>query len=90
MTTSTRSNELKELRERLAEISKQLDNEQHPSKRESLINEEQRALAQIRDLSDETLEVDDALAKRLVDEQGANADEIPILPDEATESDVDA
>jgi len=81
--TTDRIEEIDELRKRLAEIGKDLnDLEEGDERRADLIDEEHRLEARLQQLSDDSVSDNEGVAERLVDEEGANADEIPKLPDE--------
>lgn len=77
------------VRKRLAEVAKDLDDlvEDDGSRRSELIEEEHRLQARLQHLADDSVSENEGAAERLVDEEGANADEIPKLPDESEESD---
>ncbi|REK23980.1 MAG: hypothetical protein DWQ40_01690 [Actinobacteria bacterium] len=78
--------EIEEIRERLAAIQRRTQVEDLPSdRREELVDQEHRLEARLRQLSDEVVEKESGLAEDLVDEEGADADEFPALPDETTD-----
>lgn len=84
--------EMDQTRKRLAEISKELDGlteGHHGPRRAALIDEEHRLEARLQQLADDSVSENEGAAEQLVDEQGANADEIPKLPDE-TDQEVEA
>jgi hypothetical protein len=84
--TTDRIETMDELRKRLAEIGKELDDlEEGDAKRADLIDEEHRLESRMQKLSDDSVSDNEGVAERLVEEEGASADEIPKLPDETEE-----
>lgn len=90
--TTERIEEMDELRKRLAEIGKELDDlagDEGKARRAELIAEEHRLEARLQHLVDDSVSENEGAAERLVEEEGADADDIPKLPDEPDEDDED-
>jgi predicted nuclease with TOPRIM domain len=79
----TPTHEMEQVRARLAEIARELEDlEERSPRRAELIEEEHRLQTRLQQLTDDSVSENEGAAEKLVDEEGASADEMPKLPDE--------